>query len=193
MDAAQFNQSVIEQGATMRQLQVEPLASAEGPKEGQGSVEHGIAGGLGGQCHVQAAMTKPRLQPQVGQQGQFGLAFAHRRFDDQQHRRCCSLQQAICGALQWSGSQPGDVGYTQPAEIVPGLQHVRGSVAAARTGDQVNPERRSSGSQFYICFVPTPFLDSSYTVFGEVVSGMDNVDKLTKGAPGSGSQWADGR
>jgi len=91
------------------------------------------------------------------------------------------------GGGQWAGSQPGDVGYTQPAEIVPGLLHVRGSVAAARTGDGVNPERRSSGSQFYICFVPTPFLDASYTVFGEVVSGMDNVDKLTKGAPGSGS------
>jgi len=44
----------------------------------------------------------------------------------------------------------GDPGYTLPAEIVPGLVHERGSLAAARQGDQVNPERRSSGMQFYI-------------------------------------------
>lgn len=93
------------------------------------------------------------------------------------------------GGGQWQGAgQIGDVGYRIPAEIVAGrLKHVRGSVAAARTGDNVNPERESSGSQFYICFKDTPFLDDKYTVFGEVVSGMENVDKLTKGAPGSGS------
>lgn len=44
----------------------------------------------------------------------------------------------------------GDPGYTLPAEIVPGLVHERGSLAAARQGDLVNPERRSSGMQFYI-------------------------------------------
>ncbi len=45
----------------------------------------------------------------------------------------------------------GDPGYTMPAEIVyPTLFHKCGALAAARTGDQVNPERRSSGSQFYI-------------------------------------------
>ena len=45
----------------------------------------------------------------------------------------------------------GDPGYTIPAEFVyPQYFHKRGALAAARTGDQVNPERRSSGSQFYI-------------------------------------------
>ncbi len=45
----------------------------------------------------------------------------------------------------------GGPGYTLPAEIVfPELCHIRGSVAAAREGDDVNPELRSSGSQFYI-------------------------------------------
>ena len=44
----------------------------------------------------------------------------------------------------------GNVGYTLPAEIKPQFVHTRGALAAARTGDQVNPERRSSGSQFYI-------------------------------------------
>jgi peptidyl-prolyl cis-trans isomerase B (cyclophilin B) len=44
----------------------------------------------------------------------------------------------------------GGPGYTVPAEIVPGLIHRRGALAAARQGDPVNPERNSSGSQFYI-------------------------------------------
>lgn len=44
----------------------------------------------------------------------------------------------------------GGPGYTIPAEFVDSLVHVKGALAAARTGDQINPERRSSGSQFYI-------------------------------------------
>lgn len=44
----------------------------------------------------------------------------------------------------------GGPGYTVPAEIVPGLVHTKGALAAARQGDQVNPEKRSSGSQFYL-------------------------------------------
>lgn len=44
----------------------------------------------------------------------------------------------------------GGPGYTIPAEFVDSLIHVKGALAAARTGDQVNPEKRSSGSQFYI-------------------------------------------
>jgi cyclophilin family peptidyl-prolyl cis-trans isomerase len=44
----------------------------------------------------------------------------------------------------------GDVGYTLEAEILPARYHKRGALAAARTGDEMNPERRSSGCQFYI-------------------------------------------
>ncbi|MDD3687486.1 MAG: peptidylprolyl isomerase, partial [Bacteroidales bacterium] len=44
----------------------------------------------------------------------------------------------------------GGPGYTLPAEIVPKYFHKKGALAAARTGDQTNPQRRSSGSQFYI-------------------------------------------
>jgi cyclophilin family peptidyl-prolyl cis-trans isomerase len=51
-------------------------------------------------------------------------------------------------------------------------------MAMARTGDQVNPEKRSSGSQFYICFQPTPQLDGQYTVIGQLVDGMDVLAKL---------------
>jgi len=44
----------------------------------------------------------------------------------------------------------GDMGYTVPAEFHPELYHKKGAIAAARQGDQVNPEKASSGSQFYI-------------------------------------------
>ena len=49
----------------------------------------------------------------------------------------------------------GDAGYTIPAEFVPTLYHKKGALAAARQGDQVNPERRSSGCQFYIVWGKT--------------------------------------
>jgi len=74
----------------------------------------------------------------------------------------------------------GGPGYTIPAEIISELTHKRGSVAAARMGDQVNPKRESSGSQFYIVDNPygTPHLDGQYTVFGEVIDGLDVIDKI---------------
>lgn len=110
----------------------------------------------------------------------------------------------------------GGPGYTLPAEIYPYLYHKRGALAAARQGDPVNPERRSSGSQFYIAqgqpldslrldrveqqirmatqnpdfrFTErmreaytteggAPFLDRQYTVFGEVVEGLDVLDRI---------------
>jgi peptidyl-prolyl cis-trans isomerase B (cyclophilin B) len=78
-----------------------------------------------------------------------------------------------------SGNGTGGPGYTIPAEI--GLKHIKGALAWARTGDQVNPERRSSGSQFYITLAPTPFLDGGYTVFGQVTEGMDVVEKIQPG------------
>lgn len=71
----------------------------------------------------------------------------------------------------------GGPGYTIPAEIK--LPHLRGSVATARQGDQVNPTRASSGSQFFIDVGPQASLDrGGYTVFAEVIEGMDTVDKI---------------
>jgi cyclophilin family peptidyl-prolyl cis-trans isomerase len=72
----------------------------------------------------------------------------------------------------------GGPNYTIPAEI--GRKHERGSVAAARTDDSVNPTRASSGSQFYICLNPLEMLDGQYTVFGRVVEGMDVVDAIAQ-------------
>jgi cyclophilin family peptidyl-prolyl cis-trans isomerase len=70
----------------------------------------------------------------------------------------------------------GGPGYTIDAEI--GLTHNRGVIAAARQGDEVNPTRKSNGSQFYITIAAAPSLDGQYTVFGKVVKGMDVVDKI---------------
>ena len=60
--------------------------------------------------------------------------------------------------------------------------HVRGSVSMARTNDP-----NSARSQFFIVFKDSNFLDNQYTVWGKVVSGMEFVDKIKRGAAGSGA------
>ena len=57
-----------------------------------------------------------------------------------------------------------------------GEKHKRGTVSAARTA---NPN--SANSQFFICFDDAPWLDRQYSVWGEVVEGMDHVDAIKKG------------
>ena len=71
----------------------------------------------------------------------------------------------------------GGPGYTIPAEIKG--KHVLGSVAAARLGDQVNPKKESSGSQFYIVTGEASHLDGEYTVFGKVTAGSDIAIKIS--------------
>src|SRR5712672_947987 len=56
--------------------------------------------------------------------------------------------------------------------------HVRGVCSMARTS---NPH--TANSQFFICFDDASFLDGQYTVWGEVVEGMENVDKIKRGEP----------
>jgi cyclophilin family peptidyl-prolyl cis-trans isomerase len=77
-----------------------------------------------------------------------------------------------------NGDGTGGPGYTVPAEIK--RKHEKGSMAMVRAGDQVNPEKRSNGSQFYICFESTPQLDGQYTVIGQLVEGMEVLDELEK-------------
>ena len=80
----------------------------------------------------------------------------------------------------------GGPGYTLGAEIH--NVHKRGTVAAARTGNDVNPERRSSGSQFYICHVDIPRLDGEYSAYGQVIEGLDVVDKIAAVRTGPGNK-----
>jgi peptidylprolyl isomerase len=63
------------------------------------------------------------------------------------------------------------------------VHFARGVVGMARRGDSVD----SANSQFFIMFADAPSLDNNYTVIGEVVQGMDVVDKLKKSPPGSAS------
>ena len=62
------------------------------------------------------------------------------------------------------------------------VPHERGILSMARSQ---NPN--SANSQFFICFDTHPHLDRQYTVFGKVISGMEFVDQIKKGDPGSGS------
>jgi len=73
----------------------------------------------------------------------------------------------------------GTNGYMIPAEFNPELKHVKGALAAARTE---NPEKKSSGCQFYIVQneFGTPFLDGNYTVFGQTIKGFEVVDAVAK-------------
>jgi peptidylprolyl isomerase/peptidyl-prolyl cis-trans isomerase B (cyclophilin B) len=73
------------------------------------------------------------------------------------------------------GNGTGGPGYTIKAEFNK-QKHVRGTLAMARSQ---HPD--SAGSQFYICYGPTPHLDGQYTVFGKVVSGMELVDRIKQG------------
>lgn len=120
------------------------------------------------------------------------------------------------GAIPGAHLGDGEVGEKIPAEIhFPELFHKRGALAAAREGDESNPERKSSSSQFYIVwgktfddegivkvqeridamthgqvilndkvidhykmFGGTPHLDGSYTVFGEVLKGLEVVYRI---------------
>jgi peptidyl-prolyl cis-trans isomerase B (cyclophilin B) len=73
------------------------------------------------------------------------------------------------------GTGTGGPGYQIKAEFNK-QKHVRGTLAMARSQ---HPD--SAGSQFYICYGPTPHLDGQYTVFGRVVSGMEHVDRIKQG------------
>lgn len=115
----------------------------------------------------------------------------------------------------------GGPGYTIPAEIRAGLFHKKAVIAAARMGDNVNPQKASSGSQFYLAQgkiftdaeldnlektrldgrkIPAdqreiykktggiPHLDQNYTVYGEVVKGMEVIDKIALVATSKGDR-----
>ena len=73
------------------------------------------------------------------------------------------------------GDGTGGPGYNIKAEFN-ARKHLRGTVAMARS-----QQPDSAGSQFYICYGPTPHLDRNYTVFGQVTSGLEHVDRIKQG------------
>jgi peptidylprolyl isomerase len=92
-----------------------------------------------------------------------------------------TFHRVIDGFMAQTGDPKGDgtggSGHPLKAEFS-NEKHVRGTVSMARTSDP-----NSADSQFFIMFAPAPSLDGKYTIWGMVVSGMDNVDKIKKGDP----------
>ena len=76
----------------------------------------------------------------------------------------------------------GDLDYRVPAEIRvdQGITCKKGSILAAREGDNVNPNRESSASQWCFMMGASPHLDGAYTLFGEVTSGMEVLEAIQK-------------
>ena len=74
----------------------------------------------------------------------------------------------------------GGPDYTIPAEFVNEYWHKKGALAAARKGDLANPTKASSGSQFYIVQDENAclHLDGQYSIFGEVIDGLEVIDKI---------------
>ncbi|MDD4492663.1 MAG: peptidylprolyl isomerase, partial [Bacteroidales bacterium] len=74
----------------------------------------------------------------------------------------------------------GGPGYNVPAEILPQFKHKKGALAAARRGGPGNPQKESSGSQFYIVedAGTCAQLDGDYTVYGETIDGFNVIDKI---------------
>lgn len=138
-------------------------------------------------------------------------------YDDQMFHRVIENFMIQGGDPHSKGAQRGQrlgtggPGYTIEAEFSEKLYHKKGALAAARQGDDVNPDQRSSGSQFYIVkgqvftveqlnsmiksgrcnpltteqvnayttIGGTPHLDGTYTIFGEVINGLEIVDQIT--------------
>ncbi len=96
------------------------------------------------------------------------------------------FHRVIDGFMAQTGDPNGDGSGGSKLPDVPGeftaTPFERGTVGMARAQDP-----NSGNSQFFICFAPASFLNNQYTVVGEVVSGMANVDKIKRGEPDSGT------
>jgi peptidylprolyl isomerase len=100
-----------------------------------------------------------------------------------------SFHRVIAGFMAQTGDPRGDGtgGSGQPLKAEFSSEpFVRGVVAMARTSDP-----NSADSQFFIMFAAAPSLDGQYTIWGQVVSGMEYVDQIKKGAPADNGKVAD--
>ena len=94
------------------------------------------------------------------------------------------FHRVITGFMAQTGDPRGDgtggSGQNIPAEFN-SLPHIRGTVSMARAQD---PD--SADSQFFICFKTSSFLDGQYTAWGQVIEGMEFVDKIKRGSGSNG-------
>ncbi len=79
-----------------------------------------------------------------------------------------------------TGTGNGGPGYSLQPEFST-RRHQKGVVGMSRKSDEINPQRLSNGSQFHILLGDAPKMDKKYTIFGQVVDGMEVVDKLKDG------------
>jgi cyclophilin family peptidyl-prolyl cis-trans isomerase len=95
-----------------------------------------------------------------------------------------TFHRVLPGFMAQGGDPKGDgnggPGYTIPDEVSDPEHrlHFRGSLSMAKTGAP-----NSGGSQFFLCFLPTPFLDGKHTVFGRIISGFDVLAKINRRDP----------
>lgn len=90
------------------------------------------------------------------------------------------VQYGKTGAKSFNPARAGMGGSDKPdlpAEFS-NMSHVRGTCSMARSQ---NPN--SANSQFFICFEDAPWLNRQYSVWGQVIEGMDNVDQIKRGEP----------
>ncbi|OLP53832.1 peptidylprolyl isomerase [Rhizobium rhizosphaerae] len=119
-----------------------------------------------------------RIKELVGEGAYDGVVF-HRVIEDFM-AQTGDVQFGKQGGASFNPARAGMGGSDKPdlkAEFS-AESHVRGTCSMARSQSP-----NSANSQFFICFTDAPWLNRQYTVWGKVIDGMDNIDKIKRGEP----------